>query len=141
MKSFCCGVSPQQVRAGKPNCGAEYPGGVGAGVVCKVASFFARDSPEVLELRAERSMNSVTRKDCEGVSLREPWPWDRGHSVGTTAWRALRDACSPGKSMCARLEVEGMSTCEHDFCFFAVACFHEELLFASIFERGCNLGR
>lgn len=103
---FGCGVEPQHVVTGKPNCGFVYPGGVGAGVVCRVASLVARDIPEcccccfwvsaVDDDESERddiSRKSVTRKAFPSSDT--PVAREAGQREGTTAWMAFREACSP----------------------------------------------
>ena len=42
----------------------------------------------------ERSRKSVARKNL--VEERGPWAYERGQREGTAAWRAFREACSPG---------------------------------------------
>jgi hypothetical protein len=102
-----CGVEPQQVGTGKPNCGAVWPGGIGAGVVCSLASFCARLRPLPVPgedfLEEERSRNSVARKYASLPPLLSSLPQarERGQRDGTTAWMALREACSPANMVAA----------------------------------------
>jgi len=79
--------------------GLENPLGMGAGVVWSAASFAARERPVPPEAVEERSRKSMARKCLPGEERRAPWAWERGVKcrVGTAAWRALREKCSPGE--------------------------------------------
>jgi len=90
------------VVTGKPKTGCVEPGGGGAGVVWRVASFAARERPEPFSEVGERSRKSVTRKDPV-VSEREPWAKLAGQREGTAAWMALSEVCSPSNMSCASL--------------------------------------
>ena len=72
---------------------------MGAGVEWRRASFWASDWPDPGGRdgdggAGERSRKSVARKEAVPVE-RGPWARDLGHRVGTEAWMALRDWCSP----------------------------------------------
>jgi len=75
--------------------GRSWPSGMGAGVVCSLASLAARLWPEPPAAEEPRSRKSVARKNFPGDELRAPWAWDLGQKLGTASWMALRDACSP----------------------------------------------
>lgn len=106
-------MDPQQVGTGKPNTGFEYPAGTGAGVVCSLASLAASDMPDdspscPTEMtlaegapRVLKSRNSVTRNEASGSLLSGPCAKLAGQSEGTTAWMAVREACSPANMVAA----------------------------------------
>ena len=93
---------------GKPKCGVWYPGGVGAGVVCRMASLAARDIPECgcfcdspaddVDDEEERDLDDMSRKSVTRKALPSsvtPVAREAGQREGTTAWMAFREACSP----------------------------------------------
>lgn len=89
---------------GKPKCGVWYPGGVGAGVVCRVASLAARDMPEccccasAADDEEERDLDDMSRKSVTRKAFPSsvtPVAREAGQREGTTLWMAFREACSP----------------------------------------------
>jgi len=85
-------VSPQHVVTGKPNCDRVKRLGIGAGVVCSLASL--RASPflrEKLSRKPENSGNneleswrkSMTKKEVQGDDSKVPKPTGRGQRFAT----------------------------------------------------------
>ncbi len=65
-------------------------------MVWSFASFWAREGVLGEDGEWVRWRNSVTRKDVDGSEVKWPQPKLLGQREGTTAWMALREACSPG---------------------------------------------
>jgi hypothetical protein len=91
----------------------EPPLGIGAGVVCSVASLAARERPVPGAAEELRSRKSVARKNLPGEERRGPWAWEQGtrFRAGAAEWRALREKCSPRGGVNLGL-VKGWITCK-----------------------------